>query len=222
MSCPLGAPVLATPNAVADVDDPASLGITVVDPSTMVHEVVKGLDIALSTPSERRLSRDDFDEVMLEFGHVVPEQDIETLPSFLDGRRGRNLDRERYLRGRIDTPTPEDQPAPPRPPLQLERPLISILVPVYDPPLDALASAIDSVLQQSYERWELFLVDDAGLDDLAGQLERASAEAARWRGSVDRLATECDRRDSRAEELEGDLEAAYARIHIRAQPKCGC
>ena len=60
------------------------------------------------------------------------------------------------------------------------------------------------------------------VDDLAGQLERASAEAARWRGSVDRLATECDRRDSRAEELEGDLEAAYARIHIRAQPKCGC
>ena len=167
-----GAPVLATPNAVADVDDPASLGITVVDPSTMVHEVVKGLDIALSTPSERRLSRDDFDEVMLEFGHVVPEQDIETLPSFLDGRRGRNLDRERYLRGRIDTPTPEDQPAPPRPPLQLERPLISILVPVYDPPLDALASAIDSVLQQSYERWELFLVDDAGLDESVRTLLR--------------------------------------------------
>ena len=39
-------------------------------------------------------------------------------------------------------------------------PTVSILVPVYDPPLDVLARAIDSVLGQTYPYWELCLADD--------------------------------------------------------------
>ncbi len=40
-------------------------------------------------------------------------------------------------------------------------PLISLLMPVYDTPLDWLREAIDSVLAQSYPHWELCIVDDA-------------------------------------------------------------
>lgn len=39
-------------------------------------------------------------------------------------------------------------------------PLISVLTPVFEPPLDALRAAIESVRAQSFPHWELILVDD--------------------------------------------------------------
>ena len=41
------------------------------------------------------------------------------------------------------------------------RPLISVLMPVYDPPLEMLESAILSVQRQIYPNWELCIADDA-------------------------------------------------------------
>ncbi|MBF5012911.1 glycosyltransferase [Burkholderia pseudomultivorans] len=43
-------------------------------------------------------------------------------------------------------------------------PTISLLMPVYRTPLDALRQAIVSVMQQTYQRWELCIVDDASND----------------------------------------------------------
>lgn len=40
-------------------------------------------------------------------------------------------------------------------------PKISIIIPIYNPPEDWLRAAIDSVRQQIYPHWELWLVDDA-------------------------------------------------------------
>lgn len=39
-------------------------------------------------------------------------------------------------------------------------PLISIIVPIYRPPVDILVDTIESVLNQSYQDWQLILVDD--------------------------------------------------------------
>lgn len=39
------------------------------------------------------------------------------------------------------------------------RPLISIIIPVYNPPIDVLRAAIDSVLHQSYPNWELCIAN---------------------------------------------------------------
>ena len=62
---------------------------------------------------------------------------------------------------RYDTLTPERHEA-----LQQSsaRPLISILIPVYNPALQFLAAAIASVEQQIYENWEICLADDASTD----------------------------------------------------------
>ncbi|WP_122558899.1 glycosyltransferase [Pseudomonas viridiflava] len=43
----------------------------------------------------------------------------------------------------------------------IEYPLISIIMPVYNPPLDFLREAVDSVKAQLYTNWELCLADDA-------------------------------------------------------------
>jgi O-antigen biosynthesis protein len=44
------------------------------------------------------------------------------------------------------------------------QPLISIILPVYNPDLHFLEAAIDSVRHQIYERWELCIADDASTD----------------------------------------------------------
>jgi len=45
-----------------------------------------------------------------------------------------------------------------------EQPLVSILLPVYNPELDLLDAAIGSVRRQIYDRWELCIADDASTD----------------------------------------------------------
>lgn len=44
-------------------------------------------------------------------------------------------------------------------------PLLSVVLPVYRPPLHLLKEAIDSVMSQSYSNWELCIADDASNDE---------------------------------------------------------
>ena len=56
-------------------------------------------------------------------------------------------------------------------------PLISIVVPVYNPDLVHLSSAIDSVRSQIYERWELCMADDASTDASVARMLKQYATA---------------------------------------------
>ena len=44
------------------------------------------------------------------------------------------------------------------------RPFISVITPVFDTPVEHLEEAIESVLAQAYEDWELVLIDDGSSD----------------------------------------------------------
>ncbi len=54
-------------------------------------------------------------------------------------------------------------------------PRISVLLPIYNPELKVLATAIDSVKAQLYEEWELCLADDASTDPKVRPFLEASA-----------------------------------------------
>jgi GT2 family glycosyltransferase len=69
------------------------------------------------------------------------------------------------------------------------QPLISIITPVYNTPAAWLREAIDSVLRQAYENWELILIDDAStLDETIAQLKTIAQRDQRmqviWREST--------------------------------------
>ncbi|HEX7516258.1 MAG TPA: glycosyltransferase [Chthoniobacterales bacterium] len=66
---------------------------------------------------------------------------------------------------RFDTPTRSDAIALRRRHRALRRhPVISVLLPVYNPELQILEAAITSVERQLYEHWELCIADDASTD----------------------------------------------------------
>jgi GT2 family glycosyltransferase len=60
----------------------------------------------------------------------------------------------------------------------LNKPLFSIVTPVYEPPLDALQAALESVTAQTFSSWQLILVDDRSPSDSVRDLltELASAD----------------------------------------------
>ena len=57
-----------------------------------------------------------------------------------------------------------------------EWPEIAVLMPVWNPRPEHLAAALDSVLSQSYGRWQLCIADDASTDASVPQLLRAYAD----------------------------------------------
>lgn len=57
-----------------------------------------------------------------------------------------------------------------------ERPKISVLMPVYNPPLDYLRQAIESVQAQLYPEWELCIADDASPNQAVRDLLREYAQ----------------------------------------------
>ena len=60
------------------------------------------------------------------------------------------------------------------------QPLISVLMPVYNAPIDFLDAAIHSVLRQTYSKWELCIADDASSDpQIRNLLERVMQQEPR-------------------------------------------
>lgn len=81
-----------------------------------------------------------------------------------------------------DTPSPEDRARMRQISAALpHRPLISVIMPVYQPDPDLLAAAITSVRRQVYDRWELCIADDCSPSPEVRELLRAYADDTRIR-----------------------------------------
>jgi glycosyltransferase involved in cell wall biosynthesis len=99
----------------------------------------------------------------------------------LERRREKKADEYQSWIERFDSPTPATV-ASMRSELRLlpRHPLISIILPVYNPELRFLEAAIDSIRNQIYERWELCIADDASTDpQIRPFLEKTAATDAR-------------------------------------------
>ncbi len=73
--------------------------------------------------------------------------------------------RQRYQRW-IDEVEQQQKTAP----LPVQGPLLSIILPIYNPPVDLLVDGIESVMSQSYQNWELILVNDKSTTPEANEL----------------------------------------------------
>ncbi len=84
------------------------------------------------------------------------------------------------------------RPTAARPPQAEGAPLISILIPTYRPPLDLLQQAVQSVMAQDRDQWELCIADDASGDpaletylrELAGQHPRVKVTFRERNGHI--------------------------------------
>ncbi len=77
-------------------------------------------------------------------------------------------------------PAPRRAPRAPATRASRATPLISVLVPVHDPPVGMLDEAIASVTAQTFGEWELCLVDDGSSDpEVLAALERHARSDAR-------------------------------------------
>jgi len=168
----VGLPVVATPEAVRGVDDPAAWGIQVAAKAHLAHEVGSAMRRPVPDPSLAPTERVIEHLVALGLRPDVLTEPVEWLCGARPSR-GRDVARQSYLRHPDDV---SDDPVVNLGSDLTRRPLISVLTPVYNTPADVLDETITSVLHQSYENWELILVDDASPDPAAAERCRAAAD----------------------------------------------
>lgn len=132
-------------------------------------ELVKGLKAAGARTFERHFTLDRFASRFAE------------LLISLERRPATRRDDYTKWVAEFDTPTPETRAGLRRQIRLLQRmPLISVILPVYNPDLGFLEAAVDSVRRQIYERWELCVADDASTDpSVRPFLEKVAAADAR-------------------------------------------
>jgi len=169
-------PVVATPAAARGLDDPKQWGVHVSELDGFGALLRRLLD---RPAHNRRIIPDSasLDVQRAVAGAVrhlgIEASDGSTEPGtmqWLTGmdRPGRHDHRLRQY-GRSSRAAEEDPDPSPTTNLTY-RPLISVLTPVWNTPVVLLEEAVGSVLAQTYEHWELCLVDDGSSDPEIGEL----------------------------------------------------
>ena len=153
-----GLPIIATPHAAAHVDDATQWDLHIAERAEIASTMARVAG-RRRVPTRPEPSRSGISEALeaLDVEAASSESEItEWLVTPETGQRHR-MDLKQYRRSEQEALVDPD----PDPGTTLEyRPLISIITPVYKTPLDILEAAINSVRTQTYENWQLCLVDD--------------------------------------------------------------
>jgi GT2 family glycosyltransferase len=168
-----GVPVVATAASTRGLDAPESWNIDVVD----LEQFVPSIRRALRPRRRAHVQPNDVSgDPMASLG-LISHDAATTAADWLctsSPSRRRDLALETYRRSSAEAEFDPD----PDPGSDLsDRPLISVLTPVYNTPHDVLDEMIESVRLQVYERWQLCLVDDDSTDDVVRKRCRAVAAA---------------------------------------------
>jgi GT2 family glycosyltransferase len=138
---------------------------------TNAHGHRRELSSAKLQASDRGRPRGQAISVELPADSTAVTLGVSPLPATGDAPPSPPLQRAIFLDPTIIDPNAPEitpTPAPPEPSTttaeHTDRPLISVLVPVHDPPLHMLQEAIASVTNQTFPDWELCLVDDGSSD----------------------------------------------------------
>ena len=117
---------------------------------------------------------------------------------------GRTMRADRFASAELLVRQAADQPAAPR---------ISIVVPLYNTPQQFLVELLDSVQNQTYQNWELCLVD-AGQDETVGQTVAArAAEDPRIRYQ------KLEKNEGNCRQHQSGLCTGNGRVHRPAGPR---
>ncbi len=156
-------PVVATPQAAAHIDDPQEWDLEIVERAEIGSAMSRaaGRRRPPQRPEPRKTGLAEALETLMIEAATSEAPITDWLLSEGPGKRHR-MDLKQYRRTEQEAATDPD--TEPGTTLQ-NRPLISVITPVYNTPLDVLEAAINSVRTQTYENWQLCLVDDCSEND---------------------------------------------------------
>ncbi len=126
------------------------------------------LRLAAGLARSRIRSRADFTRAVRTVAHIARTEGLKSLARHLRAQANRKIemskDYQRWI-ALYDTITDDDRSAMREIAASWQRqPFISVVMPTYNTPERLLREAIDSVLDQTYENWELCIADDASTD----------------------------------------------------------
>ena len=158
-----GLPIIATPHAAAHVDDSNQWDLHIAQrneiASTMARVAGRRRVPIRPEPQKSGIS-EALEELDIEAANT--ESEITEWLLAPDATKRHRMDLKQYRRTEQEALVDPD----PDPGTTLEyRPLVSIITPVYNTPLDVLEAAINSVRTQTYENWQLCLVDDCSTSE---------------------------------------------------------
>ena len=158
----VGIPMVATHESAKMVDDPLSWGIelSTVDQLAVTIRRVLTLRRPKIMPSIQETGLSKALSVLGLKPRGLVSEKWDWIDSDANSRR-RNTGMQSYRRS-IDDALVDPEPNPGTD--VKNRPLISIITPVYDPSIHVLKETIESVLSQQYENWQLCLINDCSDD----------------------------------------------------------